>query len=184
MPRSSRRAGRPISSSTGWPRALPDAVTSRQPCDLRLGLPYEQTDAAGNRFLSEAGWRCPASCIEPAVCPAVKRPRDWDLAERIARTAVPSLGVDLAEVFLCRHYAYGVGAIPAAELLAARDRLLTAARANGSLRAAIATSSHCHGVVALLQVERASVAPAEAHSSPSATAWSGRSGEPRRGVVS
>ncbi|MBI4308387.1 MAG: hypothetical protein HY684_06240 [Chloroflexi bacterium] len=136
-------------------RALPGAITSRSPCDLRLGLPYEQTDAAGNRFLSEAGWRCPASCIEPAVCPAIKKPRDWNLAERIARAVPKSLGVDLAEVFLCRHYAYGVGTIPARELLAARDRVLAAAQASGSLRAAIATSSHCHGVVGILHVDRA-----------------------------
>ncbi|MEK7873680.1 MAG: hypothetical protein AAB502_07490 [Chloroflexota bacterium] len=136
-------------------RALPDAVTSRQPCELRLGLPYEHTDQSGNRFLSEAGWRCPATCIEPAICPAIKKPRDWDMAERIRRAAPTALGAHLTEVFLCRHFAYGVGAIPARDIVAARGRILTAAQSGSPLRAVIGTSSHCHGVVGLLQVEPA-----------------------------
>ena len=136
-------------------RAFPRAVISRQPCELRLGLPYEHTDHSGNRFLSEAGWLCPATCIEPAVCPAIRKPRDWDLAERIRRAAPAALGAHLTEVFLCRHFAYGVGAIPIRELVAARGRILAAVRSGSPLRAAIGTSSHCHGVVGILDVSPA-----------------------------
>ncbi|HEY7984996.1 MAG TPA: hypothetical protein VID73_12550, partial [Ktedonobacterales bacterium] len=93
-------------------------------CDLVLGLPYEQGDATGNRFISAADWLCPATCIEPARCPAIHAPRTWELGTIVragaAQAAVPYAGVEL---FTCRHFAFGVGTIPVAELVQARGRV-------------------------------------------------------------
>lgn len=55
---------------------------AREGFDYPMRTPYEFIDPKnGNHFLSRAGWTCPATCIEPHLCPAVKDVRDWDLDE-------------------------------------------------------------------------------------------------------
>ena len=128
----------------------PTRALTRGVCELALGLPYEQSDGAGNRFISAANWLCPATCIEPARCPAIHAPRTWELGAIVragaARSAVPYAGVEL---FTCRHFAFGVGTIPVAELVQARRRLgalLRDAPASAS-RVLVGTVSACHGVL-------------------------------------
>lgn len=53
----------------------------REGFEYKMHTPYEYIDPKnGNHFLSRAGWTCPAFCVEPRLCPAVKGVRDWDLA--------------------------------------------------------------------------------------------------------
>jgi hypothetical protein len=106
------------------------------------GLPYEQPGLTGELYLSAAAWRCPATCIEPAHCPVLHGPRDWDLGDLIAERAV-AFGYEPA-VFRCVHLAGGVGAVPAGDLLEARRRL---AAAPSDTRALVALSSRCHAAV-------------------------------------
>ncbi|HEY8759976.1 MAG TPA: hypothetical protein VIP52_03615 [Candidatus Dormibacteraeota bacterium] len=105
------------------------------------GLPFEVAGDEGEVYLSAAAWTCPATCIEPAHCPVLHGPRDWDLAAVISGRAV-ELGYEPV-VFPVRHYAAGVATIPAAALQAAlgirAPRLL------------VATSSHCHAAVGALR---------------------------------
>lgn len=110
------------------------------------GLPYEVAGAGLELYLSAAAWRCPATCIEPAHCPALHGPRNWDLADLIEEEA-SRLGL-LPAVFRCLHFAGGVGTISAAALVQARDRL----REAPSGRALIATSSRCHAAVGALRL--------------------------------
>jgi hypothetical protein len=110
------------------------------------GLPYEQPGAGGALFLSAAGWTCPATCVEPAHCPALHAPRDWDLADLIIARALER-GYRPA-VFRLRHLANGVGGIAAGELLEARARLAGLA---GEAPVLVATSSHCHAAVGALR---------------------------------
>ena len=110
-------------------------------------LPYEVPGPDGVRFLSAAGWVCPSTCIEPDHCPALHAPRDWDLSVLIERRAV-ELGWEPA-VFRCLHLTHGVGTVPAASLLAARERV--AALPPGA-RVLVATSSRCHAAVGGLAV--------------------------------
>jgi hypothetical protein len=129
--------------------ALPDHRIERVPCELALGLPYEQGDAVGNRFISAAGWVCPASCIEPTLCPAIRGPRTWELGELVrdgaARANTPYQQVS---IFTCRHYAFGIGTIPVAELARARHELTQALRADPTpRRVLVGTVSACHGVL-------------------------------------
>ena len=113
-------------------------------------LPYEAPGRAGERYLSAAGWTCPATCVEPAHCPAVHAPRDWDLADSIEQRA-RHLGYWPA-VFRCVHLAFGVGSIRAVDLLAAREGARRAgARGRGIL---VATSSRCHAAVGALRIRR------------------------------
>ena len=109
------------------------------------GLPYEHSGPGMELFLSAAAWRCPATCIEPAHCPVLHGPRDWDLADIIEARAV-SLGY-VPSVLRCLHFAGGVGAVSVGELRAARDRLRSAPAGAVAL---VALSSRCHAAVGAL----------------------------------
>lgn len=62
------------------------------------------------------------------------------------------------ESFTCHHFIFGIGTVPARRLFEARERLVQAAHGltevNPATRLAVATVSHCHGVVATLALER------------------------------
>jgi hypothetical protein len=127
-----------------------EANVTRARCDMSLGLPYEHGDATGNRFISAAGWRCPATCIEPVRCPAIHGERTWELGDIVRAGAARAAALYTSvELFTCRHFAFGVGAIPVADLLAARQRLTAALHAEGDWprRALVGTVSACHGVM-------------------------------------
>lgn len=129
--------------------AAPERTIERVACELPLGLPYEQGDTTGNRFISAASWICPATCIEPARCPAIRAPRTWELGDVVragaARAATPYQQVAL---FTSRHYAFGIGAIPVADMARARQDLVSALVADAApLRALVGTVSSCHGVL-------------------------------------
>jgi hypothetical protein len=121
-----------------WLSAELDAAPAEVP--RGWGLPFEVAGSSGELYLSAAAWTCPATCIEPAHCPLLHAPRDWDLAGIIS-TRARELGFEPI-VFRVEHYAAGIATIPAAALQAAR-----------SVRAAkllVATSSHCHAAVGAL----------------------------------
>ena len=120
--------------------------SSFEPPPLGWGLPYEVAGPGLELYLSAAAWRCPATCVEPAHCPALHGPRNWDLSAMIEAEAIRR-GLHPA-VFRCVHFAGGVGTIPAPALISARERLGGA----GSGRALVATSSHCHAAVGVLRL--------------------------------
>jgi hypothetical protein len=124
------------------------AVTRRGGELAARGLPFESTTAAGDRALSYASWVCPPTCIEPAVCPHTRGPKDWSLA---ADLETPSSDGTTPVVFRCVHLVYGVGTIPVSDILSARDRL-RAERSAGSRSYVVATSSHCHALATRLEV--------------------------------
>jgi len=123
------------------------AVTTRGGALAPRGLPFEATTSAGDRALSYASWPCPPTCIEPAVCPHTRGPRDWSLAADLSAAADDGA---TPVVFRCVHLVYGVGTVPVADILAARDRL-RAAVATGPRRYVVATSSHCHALATSLE---------------------------------
>lgn len=124
-----------------WLAGELNAVRLAPPRDWRL--PYEKPGPAGELYLSAAAWTCPATCVEPAHCPMLHAPRDWDLADIIEERA-RRLGYEPA-VLRCLHLANGVGAIGVGEVLAARER------ARSARRVLVATSSRCHAAVGALQ---------------------------------
>jgi hypothetical protein len=114
------------------------------------GLPFESLTAAGDRALSYAAWTCPPFCIEPALCPHTRGPKDWSLA---ADLESPTAGDAVADrvVLACLHLVYGVGTIPLRAIRAARDRMLAGLdRPRAWL---VATSSHCHALASVLRVD-------------------------------
>jgi hypothetical protein len=124
------------------------AITKRGGELAARGLPFESTTSAGDRALSYASWVCPPTCIEPAVCPHTKGPKDWSLA---ADLEAPANDGATPIVFRCVHLVYGVGTIPVGDILAARDRLCTRSSVEGHT-CLVATSSHCHALATRLEV--------------------------------
>lgn len=126
------------------------AATARREGLTQRGLPYEAPTKAGDRALSYASWACPVFCIEPALCPHTRGPKDWSLAGDLERPRKED-AVDDRVVFRCLHLVYGVGTVPVADILAARDRLIAGLR-SGPRRYLVATSSHCHALATVLEV--------------------------------
>jgi hypothetical protein len=113
-------------------------------------VPVDRPTADGDRALSYATWICPPTCVEPALCPHTRGPKDWSLA-RDLETARPGEPLDGRIVFRCLHLVYGVGTVPVAQVQGARDRVLEGLRA-GTRRWLVATSSHCHALATVLTV--------------------------------
>ncbi len=116
--------------------------------------PFRHQAPGGPLLLSHADWICPVNCIEPARCPRIRGPRDWDM-DRTARELAGALRaagqpVHVVELFHCHHVAYGVGGYPLARLPAAADAIGRAAARPGGMRALVGTISHCHGALNLL----------------------------------
>jgi hypothetical protein len=110
--------------------------------------PFEVTTPSGDRALSYATWACPPLCIEPALCPHTRGPRDWSLAGDLA---VPPAEADAALVFPSLHLAWGIGAVAVGRIHAARDQVLNGLR-HGPRTYVVGTASHCHGVAARFRV--------------------------------
>jgi hypothetical protein len=122
------------------------ARVENEPGPPPLGLPFEATTRTGERALSYASWVCPTFCIEPALCPHTRGPKDWSLAGDLE--ARPE-DVDDRAVFRCLHFVYGVGAVRVGDLHSARDRFL--AGLPGTRRYLVATASHCHALASVMR---------------------------------
>jgi hypothetical protein len=114
------------------------------------GVPFERETGAGDRALSYATWTCPPTCIEPALCPHTRGPKDWSLATRLELSGADDDHSGRI-VFRCLHLIWGVGTVPARDLLAARDRVC-AGLGGVPRRYLVATASHCHGLAAMLEI--------------------------------
>lgn len=115
-----------------------------------IGAPVDRATRDGDRALSYATWICPPTCIEPALCPHTRGPKDWSLASDLARQTDVE-GRPHSIVFRCLHLVWGVGTVPMRDILAARDRVVSAIP-SGRRRYLVATSSHCHALATLLEV--------------------------------
>ncbi len=113
--------------------------------------PFERATRAGDAALSYATWTCPPACIEPALCPHTRGPRDWSLAGDLAAAGVAAAEESI--VLASFHLVWGVATVPVRALLEARRRVLAGPGA-GPRAWVVSTASHCHGLSALLRVTR------------------------------
>lgn len=114
-----------------------------------FGTPVDRPTRDGDRALSYATWVCPPTCIEPALCPHTRGPKDWSLA-RDLEGSLSGRESPARVVFRCLHFVYGVGTVPVEEVRRARDAML--AGLSGERRYLVATSSHCHALATPLTV--------------------------------
>lgn len=129
-------------------------VTQR-PLLTEAGTPYDMLAPGGTRYVSFADWICPTHCVEPALCPAIRAPRTWEMSdalgelrERLDRRT-PTAGPVL---FQCRHRAYGVGMFDAAAVQAGDQAVTAAGAGGGELDVLVGTISSCHGAASLLHL--------------------------------
>jgi hypothetical protein len=114
------------------------------------GVPYERPTRDGGLALSYATWTCPPTCIEPALCPHTRGPKDWSLAADLG-AARPGDAFDEHLVLPSFHLVFGVATVPMAAIHAARDRVL-AGLSRGPRRYLVSTASHCHGLARAIEV--------------------------------
>jgi hypothetical protein len=108
-------------------------------------LPYEVV-VGSTLYLSAAAWRCPATCVEPAHCPALHGPRDWDLGDLIEAEALER-GYHPVVLRLVQ-LANGVAGISVREIAGTAPLLRPLAQE----KALVATSSKCHAAVNAIQI--------------------------------
>lgn len=133
----------------------PDREVARVTPDQEMGTPYDRLHTDGVRYVSFADWLCPVHCIEPAICPAIRAPRSWEMGDTVTQwsdalgrqhpTAAPAL-------FTCRHAVYGVGMYPARLAFEGLESLVAVADTPAGGDLVIGSISACHGAVAVLRV--------------------------------
>ena len=121
-----------------------------------LGTPYDRLAEDGTRYVSFADWVCPTHCIEPAQCPAIGAPRSWEMSDAVAalgdRLRAAGRPVRGPALFVCRHHAFGVGAIPVAAILEGDRLVAEAARDPMGAEVLVGTISSCHGALSIITV--------------------------------
>ena len=140
-----------------WPARLVET----RPVPLASGTPYDVTAPDGTRFVSYADWICPTHCIEPAICPVIRAPRTWEMADAMAALTHrldaqnPTAGPVL---FVCQHRVFGVGMFDVSAVLAGDALVETAGSSGPVVDVLIGTISSCHGAVNLLHLGEVLVA--------------------------
>jgi len=134
-----------------WPARLIET----RPVTIAPGTPYDMSAPDGTRYVSFADWICPTHCIEPAICPAIRAPRTWEMADAMQHLARkldrlhPTRGPVL---FVCEHRVYGVGMFDLSAVLDG-DALVTSAGSDQApVDVLVGTVSRCHGAVNLLHL--------------------------------
>ena len=111
---------------------------------------------------SFADWPCPTHCVEPALCPATRQPKSWDLGRELAayglRLREAGL-VPLAGPFVARlaPVGRGVSGFPLSDWARAARRvrsLVSGVRPRSHAYVVAATVSSCHGAASMWRVMR------------------------------
>lgn len=135
----------------------PGRIVETRPITIAPGTPYDTAAPAPDytRYISFADWLCPTHCVEPALCPVIRAPRSWEMADALVTLTRklnrehPTAGPVL---FQCQHTVFGVGTFSVAAVLAG-DQVV--AEAGAGLQEAdilVGTISSCHGAVNLLHL--------------------------------
>jgi hypothetical protein len=133
----------------------PDREVGTKAVPLGPGTPYDIAAPDGTRYVSYADWTCPTHCIEPAICPVIRAPRSWEMADALAALthkldqSTPTVGPIL---FFCEHRVYGVGMFDVAAVLQGDGMVAAAGAAGRPVDVLVGTISSCHGALNLLHL--------------------------------
>lgn len=133
----------------------PDRLVETRPVPLGPNTPYDVSAPDGTRYVSYADWICPTHCIEPALCPVIRAPRTWEMAdalENLTRRLQGSHPTAGPVMFVCRHRVFGVGMFDVAEVLAGDAAVAGAGAGRSPVDVLVGTISSCHGAVNLLRL--------------------------------
>ena len=133
----------------------PGRLIETRPVRLGPGTPYDTSAPDGTRYISFADWTCPTHCIEPAICPVIRAPRTWEMADAMESLAHrlgdshPTAGPVL---FVCEHRVFGVGMFDVSAVLAGDAVVERAGRGQSPVDVLVGTVSSCHGAASLLHL--------------------------------
>jgi hypothetical protein len=133
----------------------PSRQVETRPVPVGPTTPYDVSAPDGTRFVSYADWICPTHCIEPALCPIIRAPRTWEMADaledltRKLQLSHPTAGPVL---FICHHRVFGVGMFDVSAVLAGDAAVAQAGAGGSTVDVLVGTISSCHGAVNLLRL--------------------------------
>jgi hypothetical protein len=134
-----------------WPGRRVDT----RPVMIGPGTPYDASAPDGTRYVSFADWICPTHCIEPAICPVIRAPRTWEMAdamEALTRRLGESHPTAGPVLFVCEHRVFGVGMFDVSAVLAGDAMVAKAGQGKFPVDVLIGTVSSCHGAASLLHL--------------------------------
>lgn len=133
----------------------PTRVVETRPITQSPQTPYDSTAPDLTRYVSFADWLCPTHCIEPALCPVIRGPRTWEMADAMESLTRkldrfhPTMGPIL---FHCRHTVFGVGTFSVADVLQGGLVVQNVGAAGSECSILVGTISSCHGAANLLHL--------------------------------
>jgi hypothetical protein len=136
-------------------RRWPHRAVETRAVPIGPGTPYDISAPDGTRYVSFADWICPTHCVEPAICPVIRGPRTWEMADaldglvRRLDSSTPTAGPVL---FVCEHRVFGVGMFDVSAVLAGNAAVASAGASGSEVDVLIGTVSSCHGAVNLLHL--------------------------------
>jgi hypothetical protein len=133
----------------------PGRPVETRPVEHGPGTPYDVSAPDGTRYVSYADWTCPTHCIEPAICPIIRAPRTWEMAEALedlTRRLGRSRATAGPVLFQCEHRVFGVGMFDVAAVLKGDAVVAEAGGSRSPVDVLVGTLSSCHGAVNLLHL--------------------------------
>ena len=133
----------------------PGRPIETRPVTVGPGTPYDASAPDGTRYISFADWTCPTHCIEPAICPVIRAPRTWEMAdamEGLTRRLDESHPTAGPVLFVCEHRVFGVGMFDVSAVLAGNAQVAAAGEEESPVDVVVGTVSSCHGAVNLLHL--------------------------------
>lgn len=133
----------------------PGRFIETRPVPAGPGTPYDVSAPDGTRYISFADWTCPTHCIEPAICPVIRAPRTWEMAdamEGLARRLGDTHPTAGPVLFVCQHRVFGVGMFDVSAVLAGDAAVESAGRGRSPVDVLVGTVSSCHGAASLLHL--------------------------------
>jgi hypothetical protein len=133
----------------------PGRRVETRPVTVGPGTPYDASAPDGTRYVSFADWTCPTHCIEPAICPVIRAPRTWEMADALdglARRLDESHPTAGPVLFVCEHRVFGVGMFDVSAVLAGDTMVAEAGHDKSPVDVLIGTVSSCHGAASLLHL--------------------------------
>lgn len=136
-------------------RRWPSRVVETRPISESPQTPYDSIAPDQTRYVSFADWLCPTHCVEPALCPVIRGPRTWEMAEAmeaLTRKLSRSRPVAGPVLFRCQHTVFGVGTFSVADVLAGDQVVQEAGSSGAESDVLVGTVSSCHGAANLLHL--------------------------------
>jgi hypothetical protein len=133
----------------------PGRTIETRPVPVGPGTPYDTSGPDGTRYVSFADWLCPTHCIEPAICPVIRAPRTWEMAdamEGLVRRLGQSEPTAGPVLFICEHRVFGVGMFDVSAVLAGDEMVAKLGRDRAPVSVLVGTVSSCHGAASLLHL--------------------------------